>query len=74
MAIEEHNRLIAKHSQPQKKEFCPLCRAHMVEVDRRSEDGVLFVWYECSKNNCDGQWLQKTPEKPHDNSISSEAQ
>ena len=63
MDIEEPTRLIVKHSQSQKQVFCTVCGAHMVEVDRRSEDGVLFVWYECSKNNCDGQWLQKTPEE-----------
>ncbi len=74
MTIEDPNRLIVKHPQSQKLGLCPECGAHMVEVGRRSEGGVLFVWYECPKNNCDGQWLQKTHEEPHDNPISSGAQ
>ena len=40
---------------------CPECGAAMLEVDRCNENGNLFVWYRCSKNNCDGQWLQKSP-------------
>ena len=74
MTIEDPNRLIVKHPQSQKLGLCPECGANMVEVGRRSEGGVLFVWYECSKNNCDGQWLQKIHEEPHDNPISSGAQ
>ena len=41
------------------KEFCPKCSASMTEVDRRRENGAWFVWYECSRSSCDGQWLQK---------------
>ena len=41
---------------------CPECGARMVEVDRCNENGSLFVWYQCSKNNCEGQWLQKNPQ------------
>ena len=41
--------------------FCPECNAQMMEVDRRNENGALYVWYECSGNDCDGQWLQKMP-------------
>ncbi len=40
---------------------CPECSAEMMEVDRRNENQALYVWYECSRNNCDGQWLQKMP-------------
>lgn len=43
------------------KQFCPECGARMKEVDRRRENGALFLWYSCSRNNCDGQWLQKIP-------------
>ena len=42
---------------------CPECGAGMMEVDRCNENGSLFVWYQCSKNNCDGQWLQKDPQR-----------
>jgi len=31
----------------------------MDEADRANENGALFVWYQCSKDNCTGQWLQK---------------
>lgn len=41
---------------------CPECGAMMAEVDQCNENGRLFVWYQCSKNNCDGQWLQKSPQ------------
>ena len=45
------------------KKCCPECGARMTEVDRCNENGSLFVWYQCSKNNCDGQWLQKSPQE-----------
>lgn len=41
---------------------CPECGAGMTEVDRCNENESLFVWYQCSKKNCDGQWLQKNPQ------------
>ncbi len=42
-----------------KQQICPQCNARMVIVDRFKENGVLFTWYECSRTDCDGQWLQK---------------
>jgi ribosomal protein S27AE len=41
------------------KQLCPECGAIMAEADRLAEGRDLFVWYTCSKVNCDGQWLQK---------------
>jgi len=41
--------------------FCPECGSNLMEVERRNENGALYVWYECSRNGCDGQWLQKMP-------------
>jgi hypothetical protein len=41
------------------EEFCPECGASMVEYDRRMEDGAVFIWYECSREDCNGQWLAK---------------
>ena len=64
MATESSDKLTAKFQQAQEQKFCPECGAHMVKIDRRNEDGTLFVWYECSKDNCGGQWLQKIPDKP----------
>ena len=48
--------------QPVGKELsCPECNTQMIEVDRHDEKQALFVWYECIRENCDGQWLQKMP-------------
>jgi hypothetical protein len=38
---------------------CPDCGATMKETNRVSENGSIFIWYECENANCDGQWLQK---------------
>ena len=74
MAMENSDRLIAKFQKAQGQRFCPECGAQMVEIDRRSEDGTLFVWYECPGDNCDGQWLEKIHPGPQNSSISSESQ
>ena len=42
---------------------CPECGGRMVEADRCNENGVMFVWHECSGDSCNGQWLQKIPQK-----------
>jgi hypothetical protein len=39
--------------------LCPACGAVMLEVDRLREDNHIFTWFECSKEDCGGQWLQK---------------
>ena len=31
----------------------------MTEFDRLTEDGAVFIWYACSRENCTGQWLTK---------------
>ncbi len=41
------------------QQICPVCRSNMAIVDQRNECGSLFVWYECARSNCDGQWLKK---------------
>lgn len=38
---------------------CPECGALMVEFDRLEEDGALFIWYSCTREDCTGQWLAK---------------
>jgi hypothetical protein len=63
MATESSDKLTTKFRQARNEKFCLECGAQMVEVGRRSEEGALFVWYECSRNDCDGQWLQKTPSR-----------
>lgn len=46
-----------------KKHLCPECRSKMTEVDRITEHGVSFIWYECTRDGCNGQWLEKTTAK-----------
>jgi len=41
------------------EESCPECGASMVESDRRMEDGAVFIWYTCTREDCTGQWLTK---------------
>ncbi len=48
---------------------CPECGEEMKTVKQCHESGVLFVWYECGKDNCDGQWLQKIPKKSQNNPV-----
>lgn len=38
---------------------CPECGAPMVELDRRMEDGAMFIWYACAREECTGQYLAK---------------
>jgi transcription initiation factor IIE alpha subunit len=60
MITKSLNRFPTKFRQAVNSQFCPECGARMKEVDRRRENGALFVWYHCSKKECEGQWLQKT--------------
>jgi hypothetical protein len=39
--------------------LCPECGAMMVEFDRLTEDGAVFIWYACTREDCTGQWLSK---------------
>ena len=48
-----------KSRQLPNERHCPECGTQMTEVDRHNENQALFVWYECSRDGCDGQWLQK---------------
>lgn len=52
---ENQNKVFVKFQQSQKQKFCSECGAQMVEVGRHNEGGTLFVWYECSREGCDGQ-------------------
>ncbi len=49
----------AKSRQMLNGRHCTECGAQMTEVDRHNEKQAFFVWYECSRDGCDGQWLQK---------------
>ena len=60
--IMRNSGFLAKKIQSLGKErSCPECGGPMTEVDRRNENQALFVWLNCSKNDCDGQWLRKIP-------------
>jgi hypothetical protein len=60
MITKSLNGFPMKFRQALNSQFCHECGARMTEVDRRRENGVLFVWYDCNRKDCDGQWLQKT--------------
>ncbi len=38
---------------------CPDCGTMMSEVERVIENNIVYVWYECTRTDCDGQWLQR---------------
>ena len=44
-----------------KAKRCPECKAIMREVHRCRESDGVFVWFECAKKNCSGQWLERRP-------------
>ena len=37
---------------------CPQCGGLMKKSERREEGSITYVWFECIKADCDGQWLQ----------------
>jgi len=51
--------LTAVYSKAAKKHLCPQCGSAMAEAERINENGFSFVWYECIRADCDGQWLEK---------------
>jgi len=48
-------------SAPQKenRRICPQCNADMIVAEQCRENGFLFIWHECTRDGCDGQWLEK---------------
>jgi hypothetical protein len=42
---------------PMKRRFCPECGALMTEEDTLRRNDTLFVWFKCSKGDCDGEWF-----------------
>ena len=41
------------------EQLCPHCGAVMVEIDKLTEDGAVFTWYACAREECTGQRLSK---------------
>ncbi len=60
MVIRDVNGLSGRLRQAANHQLCPECSAQMKEVDRLSDDEALFVWYQCNRDNCSGQWLKKS--------------
>ena len=56
--------LVSKILRAKYEQLCPECGERMIESDRVCENGMIFIWFRCSKNDCGGQWLQKTPQLP----------
>ena len=52
---EVGRKTLPENAQPQ----CPDCGAAMLQLDSSHENGDHYVWYECSRQDCSGQWLQK---------------
>jgi hypothetical protein len=57
-------KLISRIARAKYEQLCPECGAKMTEAERVCENGIVFVWYRCSMDECAGQWLQKTPQMP----------
>lgn len=51
--------LSVKFYKATKHQVCPECGGVLQEVDRSEEGEATFVWYECGRDDCYGQWLQK---------------
>ena len=64
METLQTNRLKLGLHQEVYHKLCPECGEQMVEVDRVVENNLTYVWFECSNDNCDGQWLQSYCSSP----------
>ena len=60
MITKESNDLILRFQLAQNNHSCPECGARMDEIDRASENGVSFIWYQCTRKDCNGQGLSKS--------------
>lgn len=43
---------------------CPQCGGLMKEAERCKEGSIVYVWFECVKTECDGQWFQSYANLP----------
>jgi hypothetical protein len=60
-AVIQGDTISNKFRQADEFGLCPECGAVMNEVDHLKEGPCTFIWLECSKSDCGGQWLQKKP-------------
>lgn len=59
MAVSNAGGMTGGTLQANEERPCPECGAAMVEFDRLTEDGAVFIWYACTREDCTGQWLSK---------------
>jgi len=59
MALSNTGSITGGSLQIDAERLCPECGAAMVEFDRLTEDGAVFIWYACTREDCTGQWLSK---------------
>ena len=59
MELSSAGSLTGEGLQIEAERLCPECGAAMVEFDRLTEDGAVFIWYACMREDCTGQWLSK---------------
>ena len=56
--VTETSDILRRFKRTASRQTCPECGAMMTLIDQRNEGGTVFVWYSCSRNGCDGQWLE----------------
>jgi len=59
MELSNTSSLMGERLSVEVERLCPECGAAMVEFDRLTEDGAVFIWYACTREDCTGQWLSK---------------
>lgn len=59
MELSNTSRVMDKCLEVDAERLCPECGAMMIEFDRLTEDGAVFIWYACTREDCTGQWLSK---------------
>ena len=59
MTVKTQKAFYVERGSKTKRCYCPECRGPMAITDQFKENDVLFTWYECSRGDCDGQWLCK---------------
>ena len=72
MIMRNSGFLLEKSQLAGKERGCPECGGSMSEVNRRNEGQAVFVWLNCSNNDCDGQWLEKIPPRKLKSFVSGE--
>jgi hypothetical protein len=59
ITIRTGSKMNTPFADPSNNHLCPECGTVMSEADRITENGISFIWYECTREDCNGQWLEK---------------